>query len=98
MRFAAYGAAVLFVLLAVAINAALVVGLANGVIQIDGFEMTIYWRGESDGYVHWDRGGLHDFYVSGPIVGFVFVAALPLAMLAILAALLFNRSSSRREK
>lgn len=97
MKIAAYGAMTLVVLISVALVAALVVGFSTGVVQIDGAELTIRWGGESDGYVHWDRGGMHDFYISGPIWGFAIVAALPPAVLTILATIMFGRSSSRRK-
>lgn len=96
MRFAAYIVAALFVLTAVLIIAALVAGFSSGVVQIDGWEMTIHWSEQSSaGVVTWGDQGMHDFYVTAPIIAFGIAAAVPLAVLGIVAAILFGRSADR---
>ncbi|TWT30570.1 hypothetical protein [Blastopirellula retiformator] len=95
MRIAAYITAALFVLTAVMIIVALVVGFSSGIVQIDGWEMTVAWNGSADVGAMGGDPVLHQhyFFVTTPIYVVAIVGIAPLAILAAIAAVLFGRSA-----
>lgn len=97
MKIAAYITTVLFVLTAITSITALVAGISSGVVQINGWEMTVAWNG-SGGAV--EMGGdpvlhQHYFYVTAPVYVVAVIGVLPLVLLGILTPVLFGRSSSK---
>ncbi|MCC9609500.1 hypothetical protein LOC68_04905 [Blastopirellula sp. JC732] len=97
MRIAAYTMAGVFLLTAIAIVAAMAVGFSNGLIQLDGGEMTFAWQGSGDVAPLGGDPILHQsyFYITTSVYAVAVIGILPLVLLGILTAVLFGRSSSK---